>query len=180
MNEKKTEEAKEYIDTIWNMQDEFDLKIHTGDSFLDVIVNYYLYLAAKEKIEFEVVGRLTEKMPLEMVDITTLMGNILQNAVEAARKADVPRIRVEFIEHKKEIFIVVSNSTVKKTDTGKGFLMTSKTDKANHGFGLKNIAETVEKYHGEYYMESTAENGEAMFKISIAVPRNMLPEENRV
>ena len=40
MNEKKTEEAKEYIDTIWNIQDEFDLKIHTGDSILDVIVNY--------------------------------------------------------------------------------------------------------------------------------------------
>ena len=171
MNEKKTEEAKEYIDTIWNMQDEFDLKIHTGDSFLDVIVNYYLYLAAKEKIEFEVVGRLTEKMPLEMVDITTLMGNILQNAVEAARKADVPRIRVEFIEHKKEIFIVVSNSAAQKVNIKKGFFMTSKKDRANHGFGLKNMIGTVAKYHGEYYMEAIEENGEALFKISIAIPK---------
>ena len=171
MNEKKTEEAKEYIDTIWNMQDEFDLKIHTGDSFLDVIVNYYLYLAAKEKIEFEVVGRLTEKMPLEMVDITTLMGNILQNAVEAARKADVPRIRVEFIEHKKEIFIVVSNSAAQKVNIKKGFFMTSKKDRANHGFGLKNMIGTVAKYHGEYYMESIEENGEVLFKISIAIPK---------
>ena len=171
MNEKKTEEDKEYIDTIWNMQDEFDLKIHTGDSFLDVIVNYYLYLAAKEKIEFEVVGRLTEKMPLEMVDITTLMGNILQNAVEAARKADVPRIRVEFIEHKKEIFIVVSNSAAQKVNIKKGFFMTSKKDRANHGFGLKNMIGTVAKYHGEYYMEAIEENGEALFKISIAIPK---------
>ena len=39
-------------------------------------------------------------MPLEMFDITTLIGNILQNAVEAAIKADVPRIRVEFIEQR--------------------------------------------------------------------------------
>lgn len=53
--------------------------------------------------------------------------------------------------------------------------MTSKKDKDNHGFGLKNIVAAVEKYHGEYYMESIVENGEAMFKISIAVPR-----ENRV
>ena len=50
MNEKKTEEAKEYIDTIWNIQDAFDLKVHTGDSFLDVIMNYYSYLAGKENI----------------------------------------------------------------------------------------------------------------------------------
>ncbi len=170
MNEKKTEEAKEYIDTIWNIQDEFDLKIHTGDSFLDIIVNYYLYLAQKENIEFVVSGKLTGKMHLEMFDLTTLVGNILQNAVEAAIKADVPKIRVELVEHKKEIFIVVSNSVAERTNTKKDFLMTSKRDRANHGFGLKNIATTVEKYHGEYYMEYVVENGEALFKISIAIP----------
>jgi len=170
--QKKTEAAREYIDTIWDMQDEFDLKVHTGDGFLDVIVNYYLYLAAKENIEFVVSGTLAEEMHMEMFDITTLMGNILQNAVEAAVKAVVPRIRVEFVEHKKEFFIVVSNSAPEKINTKKGFFMTSKKDKANHGLGLKNIASTVEKYHGEYYMEPTVEHGAPMFKISIAIPRD--------
>jgi len=170
INEKKTEEAKEYIDTIWDIQDKFDIKIHTGDSFLDVIVNYYSYLAIKENIEFAVSGKLTGKMPLEMFDLTTLMGNILQNAVEAAAKADVPRIRVELVEHTKEIFIVVSNSVAERINTKKGLFMTSKRDRENHGFGLKNIARTVERYHGEYYMESIVENGEALFKISVAIP----------
>ena len=175
VNQKKTEAAKEYIDTIWDVQDEFDLKIHTGDSFLDVIMNYYSYLAVKENIGFVVSGRLTGEMHLEMFDLTTLMGNILQNAIEAAVKAVNPKIRVELIEHKKEFFIVVSNSVAEVIDTKKGFFMTSKKDKANHGFGLKNIAAAVEKYHGEYYTESVVENGEALFKISIAIPR-----ENRV
>ncbi len=170
INEKKTDEAKEYIDTIWNIQDVFDLKIHTGDSFLDIIVNYYSYLAVKENIEFAVLGKLTEKMPLEMFDITTLMGNILQNAFEAAIKADVPRIRVELVEHKEEIFVVVSNSVAKRVNTKADFFMTSKEDKENHGFGLKNIAATVEKYHGECYMESILENREVLFQISIAIP----------
>lgn len=170
INEKKTEEAKEYIDTIWNIQGVFDLKIHTGDSFLDIIVNYYLYLAIKENIEFTVLGKLTAKMPLEMFDITTLMGNILQNAFEAAIKADVPRIRVELVEHKEEIFIVVRNSAAKRINTKTDFLMTSKKDKENHGFGLKNIVATVEKYRGECYMESIVENKEVLFQISIAIP----------
>ncbi len=170
LNEKKIEEAKEYIDTIWNIQDVFDLKIHTGDSFLDIIVNYYSYLAIKENIEFAVWGKLTERMPLEMFDITTLMGNILQNAFEAAIKADVPRIRVELVEHKEEIFVVVSNSVAKRVNTKADFFMTSKEDKENHGFGLKNIAATVEKYHGECYMESILENREVLFQISIAIP----------
>ena len=171
INEKKTEEAKEYIDTIWNIQDVFDLKIHTGDSFLDIIVNYYLYLAVKENIEFTVWGKLTEKMPLEMFDITTLMGNILQNAFEAAIKADVPRIRVELVEHKEEIFIVVSNSVAKRINTKADFFMTFKKDRENHGFGMKNIVATVEKYHGECYMESIMEDREVLFQISIAIPR---------
>ena len=171
INEKKTEAAKEYIDTIWSIQDEFDLKVHTGDCYLDVIVNYYWYLAIKENIEFVVLGKLTDKMPLEMFDITTLMGNILQNAVEATINTDAPTIRVELVEHKKEIFIVVSNSVVEKVNIKKGFFITSKKDKANHGIGLKNIIATVEKYHGEYYMEYIEQNGEALFKISIAIPK---------
>ena len=183
-NQKRTEEVKEYIDTIWHIQDEFDLKIHTGDSSLDVIVNYYLYLAAKENIDFAVSGKLTGKMGLEMFDITILMGNILQNSMEAAVQTVTPEIQVELIEHKKEIFIVVSNSVVEKINQPKGFLMTSKADTANHGFGLQNIAATVEKYSGEYYTESIVENGKAVFRISIAIPKdgvqkNTIPKDKR-
>lgn len=178
-NQKKTEEVKAYIDTIWNIQDQFDFKIHTGDSLFDVILNYYLYLSEKENVNFIVTGKLTGKLQLDMFDITTLMGNILQNALEAALQTAIPKIRVEIIEHRKEIFIVVSNSVAEERNTSKGFPRTSKADASNHGFGLKNIAATVHKYYGEYYMESVVENGEAMFKISIAIPKDMFPEEDR-
>lgn len=60
------------------------------------------------------------------------MGNILQNAMEAAAKAAVPQICVELVEHKKEIFIVVSNSVAEKVNIKKGFFITLKKDKANH------------------------------------------------
>ena len=102
-------------------------------------------------------------MPLEMFDLTTLMGNILQNAVEAAVKADVPKIRVELVEHQKEFFIVVCNSV--------SYFRTVKKDTANHGLGLKNVVAVVEKYHGESYIESITENGESWFQISIAIPK---------
>ena len=53
------------------------------------------------------------------------------------------------------------------------YLKTSNKDKANHGFGFKNIIATVEKYQGEYYMDSFVENGEQIFKISIAIPKEI-------
>lgn len=171
ITQRKTEDARDYIEKIWNIQEDFDLKIHTGDSFLDVIINYYYYLAEKERIDFVVRGKLTEKMPLEMVDLTSLMGNVLQNALEAAKKTAVPKIRVELADHKKDIFLVVSNSMAEEVNTKSGIFTTWKKDKENHGFGMKNIAAAVEKYHGEYYIDSTAENGETMFKISISIPR---------
>ena len=173
MNQKKLEEARGYIDTIWNVQDEFELKIHTGDSFLDVIMNYYLYIVTKENIKFTVSGKVTTISYIEMFDITTLMGNVLQNAIEASKKTKFPKIRVEFIEHKTEIFISVSNSIVEKVNTNNNYLKTSKEDKANHGFGLKNIIATVKKYQGEYYMDSFLENGQPIFKISIAIPKEI-------
>ena len=75
------------------------------------------------------------------------------------------------MEHKKEIFIVVSNSMAETIHTKGNLFATWKKDRENHGFGMKNIAAAVEKYHGECYMDSTAENGEPMFKISISIPR---------
>ncbi len=176
-SQKKTEEVKEYIDTIWDIQDEFDLKIHTGDGMLDVVLNYYFYLAKKENIDFTVTGKLTKETGLEMFDCTTLMGNLLQNAMEAAVQTPAPQIRVELIEHRKEIFMVVSNSVAKEISASKKLLMTSKADTENHGFGLKNIEAVVHKYHGEYYMESIAENGEAMFQISIAIPKDDISKD---
>ncbi|WP_310601775.1 sensor histidine kinase [Anaerosporobacter sp.] len=173
MSQKKLEEARGYIDTMWNIQDEFELKIHTGDSFLDVIMNYYLYIATKENIKFTVSGKVTSISYIEMFDITTLMGNVLQNAIEASKKTNVPKIRVELIEHKNEIFIAVSNSVVEKMDTNNNVLKTSKRNKKNHGFGFKNIIATIEKYQGEYYMDSLVENGEPIFKISIAIPKEI-------
>lgn len=128
-------------------------------------------MAKKENVDFAVTGKLTGKTDFEMFDITTLMGNVLQNALEAAVQAAIPKIRVELIEHEKEIFIVVSNSMAKEMSTTKSLLRTSKADTANHGFGLKNIDAVVRKHHGEYYMESVMENGDIMFKISIAIPK---------
>ena len=47
----------------------------------------------------------------------------------------------------------------------------------NHGFGMKNIVAVVEKYYGEYYMESIEENGGKLFKISISIPKEQFKEK---
>ena len=170
-NEQKPDAIKEYIEEIWKIQSEFDIVLHTGDSFLDVIINYYAYLTARENIDYAVFGKLTGEMPMEMFDITTLMGNVLQNAIEATEIADNPTIRIELIEHRTEIFVIVKNSTVQKDHAKIGILETSKENKLNHGFGLKNVQAVIKKYHGECYMEFVTEEGRTYFIVSISLPK---------
>lgn len=172
-SQEKLDAVKEYIEKIWNVQSEFDLTIHTGDSFLDVIINYYSYLAQSENIKFEISGQLTQELPLEMIDITTMIGNILQNAIEAAETSDAPFIKVELIEHKTEIFILVKNSTAQKGSIKGRLIETSKADKDNHGFGLKNVQTVIEKYHGECYMEFVKEDSRSFFTINISLPKEI-------
>lgn len=71
-------EAEEYIEKIWDVQNEYKARIDTGDSWLDTIVNYYAYIASEKRIDFSCRGTVSSNM--NMMDITTLFGNLLQNA----------------------------------------------------------------------------------------------------
>lgn len=171
MNFGKNSEAKEYIEKMWNITEKFDSGIHTGDGFMDAVINYYLILAKKEKISFEISGKLSQPLAMEMTDITVLIGNILQNAYEASKIVMNPKIHVEIVEHKKEVFFSVCNAIGKELEIKNGVFQTTKMDKDNHGFGMKNIMDTVKKYHGECYCETKRGNKESAFKISVAIPK---------
>ena len=94
-------------------------------------------------------------------DITSLFCNLLDNAMEAAE--GIPDSYIEVTASKKEkvpfVVIIVINSC-RKNPFAKpgGQLTTNKTDTLAHGFGLKSIQKTIEKYSGNmqmYYNEHT-------------------------
>ena len=94
-------------------------------------------------------------------DITSLFCNLLDNAMEAAE--GIPDSYIEVTASKKEkvpfVVIIVINSCRKNPFAKSGGqLTTNKTDTLTHGFGLKSIQKTIEKYSGNmqmYYNEHT-------------------------
>ena len=98
----------------------------------------------------------SDEMHIQSYDIGVMIGNALDNAMEACRKlkAEDPEaetfIRLTSFKKGKMIFIEVENSfngrVVKKKQSE--FPVTDKTDKREHGIGLLNIKHTAEKYHG--------------------------------
>ncbi len=88
-------------------------------------------------------------------DLSSLFGNLLDNALEAALDIPEAYIEVNAVRRAKTPFIVITviNSSKKNPFEGShGSLTTNKPDKRRHGFGIKSIQKTVDKYHGDIQM----------------------------
>lgn len=97
----------------------------------------------------------SENMNIQSYDVGVIIGNALDNAIEACKKLKSEKqeaetfIRISTFKKGKMIFIEVENSfngkVVKKKQSE--FPVTDKTDKREHGIGFLNIKHTAEKYH---------------------------------
>lgn len=124
--------------------------IDTGNVIINTVLNEK-YNEAKElgaAITLQI-GDLS-KVLMEEIDIILLLSNLLNNAIEALReckKNKVLRIKLEL--EREEFLIAIQNSFEgERKKNGDFYDTTKKKDAELHGYGLKNIQNTVEKYGG--------------------------------
>lgn len=93
---------------------------------------------------------------MEEIDLCSLYGNLLDNAIEACiRIPEKDSRRIELKSVEKGGYYIVSTSNTYYQDKKTGFFKTSKTDRVNHGYGLKLIERICRKYGGELRTEVT-------------------------
>ena len=81
--------------------------------------------------------------------MSVILGNAIDNAIEAAEKTEEKYICLLLQYTKGRLLIQISNPYTGELKMGaSGEYLTGKTEKEYHGFGLKNIRDTVEKYGG--------------------------------
>ena len=109
---------------------------------------------------------------LSALDTCTILANILDNAIEAVEKLDEDKKHIELTFKRNENYMIITetNQTLNEVDIRDNIIITTKKDKANHGFGLINIKETAEKYGGECYLTSYKEKENYYFKLEIILP----------
>lgn len=167
----KGKEATEYIERLVDEINEFNIVVDAGNPILTALLNTKLTIAQRDKIYMEVDVNLPEKMGIESIDLSIIVGNLLDNAIEACNREtlDSKYIEVDMNIRNENLIIRVCNS---KSSEIKADLyndkdnFTSKEDSANHGFGLNNIRQAVEKYDGIVKFEDNGEN----FVSNIAIP----------
>ncbi len=126
-----------------------DTVLKTGNVMVDAILNSKISLAQSKNINVDATAKVPEKIRVSDTDICVIIGNLLDNAIEACCKLEISDkrfIRIYIGLLKQQLYISVSNSVggeIKKA--GKTYLTTKNE---NHGFGLKRIDKIVSKYGG--------------------------------
>lgn len=126
--------------------------INTKNSMLNAIVNVKLSQANEKYIDTQVL--VTEAFEdVADTDLCIILGNVLDNAVEAVSKLpeDNRRIKLKFERKGGYRLIIVKNSIAQSVLKSNPKLRTTKSDKEMHGIGTKSLEKTVRKYKGEVH-----------------------------
>lgn len=123
---------------------------NSGNIVIDSLIGYWYVEAKKVGIDFSVNLNIPMEMPFRGADICLILGNLLENAVEAAQKAEGKMyIRLHMKYDKNNLLLFVENNykgvLIKTKDKR---LKSTKTDAGNHGVGLSSVYRIAAKYHG--------------------------------
>lgn len=148
---------QDYLSELNQSFDRLEMRYKTGNAVVDTLLGIKYHEMTRtvpgvtlyaDRILFP------EKLAVQSYDIGVIIGNALDNAVEACRKLEGSGrdlfIRIISYQKKGMLFIKMENSFDGKVTVKKGaeFPTTSKQDKKTHGIGLANIKNVAEKYDG--------------------------------
>ena len=123
--------------------------VESGNLVIDSILNYKLDYVKSIGVNTHLDIKVPSDLELESFDMVVILGNLLDNSVEALKKLKENRTIWVSIKYDRGVLIIqIQNNFDGKISVGAKGLITTKDDKDNHGLGLKNIESTLEKYNG--------------------------------
>ena len=161
--------SQEQTDELRRLVDVYDSSVRTGNETLDVLLANKSMQCEQRGIQFDrmIDGGILDFM--NPADIYSLVGNALDNALEAvsALPQNAERyIAVRIRRNKGMAMIRVENPFSGTLDFADGLPMTTKEDARYHGFGTRSIRMIAQKYHG--YMSISARDG--IFRLTVILP----------
>lgn len=151
LEQEKYNKAMEYLDDLQEPVRELAETVYTGDEAVDYLLNSRASIALREQISLKIQVEFPRHTNLRSADLCAILGNLLDNALEAAGKVASPKERqVSLVIRRihQMLVIKVENSFAEVQKGADGELKTTKTDGGLHGWGLKSVRVAAEKYEG--------------------------------
>lgn len=144
----ETDQLQRYLDELEQDLDRVDSWIKSGNLMADAILNSKLSLAQQKRIRVNCKAKLPENLPVEDVDLCVILGNLLDNALEACEQ--IPEegrfLRVYLAVNGRQLYMSIQNSAKEELNFNERNYITQK--RGSHGFGMKRVSAVVEKYDG--------------------------------
>ena len=147
----------------------YETQNKTGNQILDAVLTNKAMICQNKEIELKFIVDGGALSFMEDMDVSALFGNMLDNAIESAEKQREKQKRLIWLYVTKEkqfVRIRTENYCDEKIRFKNGMPVTTKKDRRLHGYGMKSIKSTVEKYHGS--VVAAQENN--WFELKILLP----------
>ena len=151
LNEENMDYAKEYLTTIFSELDSPRALSKTGNSGIDSLINYKLHCVNNLGIHLDYRAEIPSKLYIDAFDLTVILGNLLDNALESLERLPVSKDKKLSIKLKYEngrLIIKMSNTYDGVIFASNSEWLTRKKDASIHGIGLRNVRATISKYNG--------------------------------
>lgn len=167
VSSKNYQKLEEYMGSICSGLNRGLYVINTNNVLIDAILNVKYQEAMDKNILFVIKINDLSEVRISDEDIVVILSNLLNNAIEACEQCNEKIIKLKFVKEAEGIIISVKNTFCGKLSFRNGELITTKIEDIDeHGVGIKNIIDTVEKYNGSFVIK----NNEKEFYFSIYIP----------
>lgn len=162
------EELADYLDQLDEDLNQVDTVIKTGNVMMDAVLNSKISVARAKRITVEAKAKVPQHLSIAEVDLCVILGNLLDNAIEACMQ--IPQESQRFIRIyidilRGQLYLYVINATAGNLRRQGGSYLSTKSAR-EHGFGLMRMDRVVKKYHG--YLERQDEKG--VFATEVLLP----------
>ena len=148
--EDKKDDALDYINAIMEDLGAKQNLATSGNTVIDSIINFKFQEAEQRGIQTNLELKIPDDtIGIPSFDLTIILGNLLDNAIEAASKVNKDSyINLKIRLDKGRLLIQVENPYRGEIKGANGRLLTTKLDKENHGIGIESIKNAIQKYDG--------------------------------
>lgn len=175
--EENAQKRSEYLDRMEEDIKHYGAQQHTGNSVLDTLLTSKSLYCANQDISLTIVadGSLLDFM--DVMDICSIFGNALDNAIECEKKIEDTQkrmIHLSVFSQKTFLIIRLENYCEEELRFKSELPITTKANSDFHGYGLKSLRHAVHKYGGE--VDISLQGGWFSLKILIPCPRMLAAE----
>lgn len=163
------EEVKASIKSIEKEIQSYELIFNTGNQTLDVIFTDRMQETKNKNITLHIHADGQGWESISDIDIATIFGNALDNAIENVEKIDDPSMRLIDVRIGKVNEMLIArfeNPFTHKIERNQSRFLSTKKNPENHGYGLQSIRMIVEKYEGEMDIKTEGE----VFVLTVIIP----------